>query len=196
MMIDEKKPMVVIEGSGYSGSPGACRHGSFNCEVCELDDRIVVLETMCRAKDEAITILQRRCSKSSDRIAELENMTGELFAAVTKLTTENMRMSESAGIESIQESEEGMVVIGGPHDGKRIPSNYSDRRQLWLPVYPTVCSGIVSSVDMPTMNEIQEEVYAKVEFADRNGVACAWVHPSVKNPMRDLIHGYRRVALR
>jgi len=46
-MSDEKKLTVVIEGSGYSGAPGACRHGSFNCEVCELDERIAELEAEC-----------------------------------------------------------------------------------------------------------------------------------------------------
>jgi hypothetical protein len=129
---------------------------------------------------------------ANNRIAELENTTVELFAAVTRLTIENRRMREQNCPESKQESETGVVVIGGSNDGKRVPLHYSNRQYLRLPAYPPSLSFSSPSCCLPPMTEIRDEEYLRVEFADRHGINYAWVHPSVRHPMRELLHGYRR----
>jgi hypothetical protein len=132
---------------------------------------------------------------TKERIAELENTNAELFAAISKLVVENAMLLEQIGDESTEESEAGIVVVGGPHDGQRIPPCYSDLRFLRLAVVPPPMPFIIST-DVPTMPELREEDYVRTEFADRNGVDYVFVHPSVRHPMRELIHGYRRAVLK
>jgi len=82
-----------------------------------------------------------------------------------------------------------MVVIGGPHDGHWVDSYYSDKPFHAIPVYPR-CSALASAEAPACGPCITEAVYAKCAFADDGGTYYAWVHPSVKYPIRNLLAGY------
>ena len=78
------KTTIVIEGSGYSGAPGACRHGSFNCEVCERDERIAELEAdVARLRDYALADAYCPCCATSEgeHAEECDHETDRMRAA-------------------------------------------------------------------------------------------------------------------
>jgi len=84
------------------------------------------------------------------------------------------------------------VVIGGPHDGQRIPRRYAELPILRLPVYPRETSVISRKDGMPFLEpDLEIEEYIRQDFADSTGRVSAWVHPSVRSPMRELLSGYR-----
>jgi|GEM_PF-4771471 hypothetical protein len=89
-------------------------------------------------------------------------------------------------------SDNSTVVIGGPHDGQRIPRRYADLPILRLPVYSPVAASIGRSGMTPSFEpDIEIEEYVRQDFGDSTGRVSAWVHPSVRSPMRELLSGYR-----
>lgn len=76
------------------------------------------------------------------------------------------------------------LMVGGPLDGKR--QSFPEGQVLQRTVSGT---GNPACVDPSFV--IEEHTYRLEMFKSKNGLVGAWFHSSIKDPMRELLKGYR-----